>query len=498
MPPEPVTDSSGSRENDRGVRFVDTDLSIQPSHHGAVEKEAENERGADKYYKDMQSIHGDTAAKRRAITELLFFASVGDLRRCQRIVRLWKLQVSDTNCCDYDKRTPLHLAASEGCYKVTEWLIAEGSDVNALDRFKRTPLEDAVRGEYVEETKLLLDKGGKIHENGKLTDLADSGLSGKIQHIPENMYDLDADWEIDPKSLTLMEKIGEGEFGIVHKAAFHGTLVAAKILKGSSAIALGDFRSEIEVLRKVHHPNAVQFLGACTKQEPYILVTELMTGGNLSDAMRLSRKFTLRRAMEMAVDCARGLAYLHAKKNGAIIHRDLKPGNLMIAGSQYHGKESLIFDTGTIKLADFGLSKSLPVNKHAGYDLDSKFKLTGETGSYRYMAPEVFRHEPYNFKVDVYSFSMIAYQLFELTPPFSGMDPVDAARKAALAEERPPLMRLATNMPTMKTLKKMVTRCWDPNPERRPNFEEVVVILDNLIKQMPRDAHSSGQCCSLQ
>ena len=58
----------------------------------------------------------------------------------------------------------------------------------------------------------------------------------------------------------------------------------------------------------------------------------------------------------------------------------------------------MVFDTGTIKLADFGLSKSLPVNKHAGYDLDSKFKLTGETGSYRYMAPEVFRHEPYNFK----------------------------------------------------------------------------------------------------
>jgi serine/threonine protein kinase len=71
----------------------------------------------------------------------------------------------------------------------------------------------------------------------------------------------------------LNDHAGEGEFGIVHKALFHGTLVAAKILKGSSAIALGDFRSEIEVLRKVHHPNAVQFIGACTKQEPYILVT---------------------------------------------------------------------------------------------------------------------------------------------------------------------------------------------------------------------------------
>ena len=62
-----------------------------------------------------------------------------------------------------------------------------------------------------------------------------------------------------------------------------------------------------------------------------------------------------------------------------------------------------MFDDGTIKLADFGLSKSLPVNKHASYDLQSTFKLTGETGSYRYMAPEVFRHECYNFKARLVS-----------------------------------------------------------------------------------------------
>ena len=61
MPIEQPCDSSGSRDNDQKVRFVDTDLSIQPSHHGAVDGEDEgNERGADKYYKDMQSIHGDT------------------------------------------------------------------------------------------------------------------------------------------------------------------------------------------------------------------------------------------------------------------------------------------------------------------------------------------------------------------------------------------------------------------------------------------------------
>jgi serine/threonine protein kinase len=63
---------------------------------------------------------------------------------------------------------------------------------------------------------------------------------------------------------------------------------------------------------------------------------------------------------------------------GAIVHRDLKPGNLMISGSQYVPRPRLVSDVGVVKLADFGLSKSLPkADKHAGYDLDSKFKLTG-------------------------------------------------------------------------------------------------------------------------
>ena len=116
--------------------------------------------------------------------------------------------------------------------------------------------------------------------------------------------------------------------------------------------------------------------------------------------------------------------------------------HLLLNGPCMTCRNSLIYDTGTIKLADFGLSKSLPVNKHASYDLDATFRLTGETGSYRYMAPEVFRHEPYNYKVDVYSFSMIAYQLFEHMPPFAGMDPVAAAKAAALRDSRPAFNKL--------------------------------------------------------
>lgn len=69
----------------------------------------------------------------------------------------------------------------------------------------------------------------------------------------------------------------------------------------------------------------------------------------------------------------------------------------------------------------------------------------GETGSYRYMAPEVFLHEPYNTKVDVYSFAMICYQLFEGHLPFEGSDAVSAAKHAAMHKQRPTFSPLNSN-----------------------------------------------------
>lgn len=394
---------------------------------------------------------------------------------------------------------------------MTEWLLSQGVDVNSLDRFNRTPLEDAVRGDFREVIKLLVDHGGKLLEDGDLVDLAESKLAGAVGLAPQMLTEFDPEWEMDPRDLVIMEKLGEGEFGVVHKAKWFGTLVAAKILKGSNEIALGDFRGEIEILRRVHHPNAVQFLGACSKREPYILVTELMAGGSLADAFRRTEAFPIRRAVEIALDAARGLAYLHNRRPSPIIHRDLKPGNLMLSGSQYQTQRQIVFDTGMVKLADFGLSKTLPVNKHAefGY-LDSKFRLTGETGSYRYMAPEVFRHEPYNSSVDVYSFSMIMYQLFEFQPPFAGMDPIDAARQAALYDLRPQFIALQSPASPKKEIRLLIESCWRPNAEDRPTFESIVETLEGVLKKVQRNAtvkrpqgsgdggdSASGACCSV-
>eukprot|EP00798_Chlamydomonas_sp_ICE-L_P006021 gene6021-5329_t len=514
-----------------------------------------------------ESLHGETAARRQAITELLFFSSVGDLYRCKKITTAWNLELKDKATADYDRRTPLHLAAAEGCHSVAAWLLKNGVDVNPIDRFKRTPLEDAVRGDHGEVAQLLISGGGKVvSKAGELVELADSPLAGNVRIFT----DYDPEWEIDPNDLTLMEKIGEGEFGIVHKARWHGTIVAVKILKETGAVALGDFRTELNVLQKVHHPYTVQFLGAVTKYQPFMIVTEYMAGGSMSDIFRANR------LPNIALDCARGLAYQHNQTPHAVIHRDLKPANLMLGGPKVynaHHKKMLNDEIGVLKIADFGLSKSLKLsNRKKGggsqsLDVSSRsaeasvknpekgesYKLTGETGSYRYMAPEVFRHEQYNNKVDVYSFAMIYYQLLEGILPFYTMEPVEAARAAALDNLRPEwsnnprsketrtdaaldnLRPEWSNNPRSKKTrtdaaldnlrpewsnsprsteaipdkaKRIVEQCWAPDQEERPELEDVIDELEALAADMrPRltdgppkssASSSSGACCSLQ
>lgn len=512
----------------------------------------------------IDSLHGETAARRQAVGELLFFASIGDLYRVKRIVAAWTLNLSDPKTSDYDKRTPLHLASSEGCYSVVSWLLSQGVEVNPVDRFKRTPLEDAVRADHGEVATILVQAGGKVmNKEGEMVELNESPLSGA------RLFEgFDPEWEIDASSIKMMEKVGEGEFGVVHKAIWVGTIVAVKILKDTGAVALGDFRTELNLLQKVHHTHTVQFLGAVTKTRPYMIVTEYMPGGSLLDSFKAKILFTTWRAVLIALDMARGMAYLHNRLPHAVIHRDLKPANLMLGGPKVfapHHRKLLIEELGVLKIADFGLSKSLklarPTKKDShhsshhpsssgrmtgetrdksggiagnasGHGLYSEkmgtsvttsqrgsgsgsgsgtgaaptYRLTGEKGSYRFMAPEVYRHEQYNNKVDVYSFAMIAYQLFEGVPPFYMLDPIEAARAAAYEHRRPKWGisgRPGHSVPIR--LKALVESCWAADPDARPEFEDVVADLADYSREIEPDwgeivrkQEEGGGCCSVQ
>ncbi|CAD7698960.1 unnamed protein product [Ostreobium quekettii] len=471
------------------------------------------------------SLHGEGAARRQATSEFLFFASVGDVQRCTKLMQLWNLNVADPAFHDYDRRTPLHLAAAEGCHSMVQWLLEEhGVDPNPVDRFKRTPLEDAVRGDHNEVGKLLMQHGAKVTDrDGTLVDLSESHLSLNISLLGE----LEPDFEIDPKDITFISTIGEGEFGVVHKAQWHGTVVAVKILKQHTEVALGDFKTELNVLQKVHHPHTVQFLGAVTRSEPFMIVTEYMAGGSLNDVFKSGIYLTNQRAVELALDCSRGMSYLHMRSPHCVIHRDLKPANLMIGGHGFTsptGAHRMITETGCVKIADFGLSRSIKTKlytRHALIDLEAMvasrtveasrpppqpdaltetYILTGETGSYRYMAPEVFRHEPYNNKVDVYAFAMICYQLFAGVPPFWEYDPVTAARAAAIEKQRPVWGNVSQHGQKIPVkIRKLIEDCWDEEFEKRPDFSTITERLQEVWEDLDRKAFGKPHgCCKVQ
>ena len=107
---------------------------------------------------------------------------------------------------------------------------------------------------------------------------------------------------------------------------------------------------------------------------------------------------------------------------------------------------------------------------------DDKYVMTGETGSYRYMAPEVFRHEPYTEKVDIYSLGCIMYYLFMGCPPMADMAPLAAARAAAIDHLRCPLR------PSLDpAIVRLIEACWHPDAAQRPTAQAVAQQLEKLF-----------------
>ncbi|XP_072093396.1 serine/threonine-protein kinase VIK isoform X2 [Arachis hypogaea] len=320
---------------------------------------------------------------------------------------------------DYDNRTPLHVASLHGWADVASCLIEFGADVNAQDRWRNTPLADAEGAKRNSVIELLKLRGGLSYgQNGS-----------HLEHrpVPPPLPNR-CDWEVDPTELDFSNSIciGKGSFGEILRAHWRGTPVAVKrILPALSddRLVIQDFRHEVNLLVKLRHPNVVQFLGAVTDRKPLMLITEYLRGGDLHRYLKVKSSLSTSTAINFAMDIARGMAYLHSEPN-VIIHRDLKPRNVLLVNSC----------ADYLKVGDFGLSKLIKVK--SSHDV---YKMTGETGSYRYMAPEVFKHRRYDKKVDVFSFAMILYEMLEGEPPFTNLEPYEGAKH--VAEGHRPIIR---------------------------------------------------------
>ncbi|KAL3356159.1 hypothetical protein AABB24_017034 [Solanum stoloniferum] len=362
----------------------------------------------------------------------------------------------EPNLVDYDKRTALHLAASEGCAEIVVLLLEKGADVNSTDRWGRTPLSDARNFGHEDVCKIL-----EAHDG--YDPLGDSDTPCcMIGH-----------GEVDMKDATL---IGEGAYGEVYLVKWRGTEVAAKTIRASIAsnpMVKNAFMKELALWQKLRHPNIVQFLGVLKQSDRLIFLTEYLRNGSLYDQLRKKGRLDPLTAVAYALDIARGMNYLHQHKPHSIIHRDLTPRNV------------LQDEAGHLKVTDFGLSKIAQQKDSYGY------KMTGGTGSYRYMAPEVYRRESYGKSVDVFSFALIVHEMFLGGPSNREEAAEKVADKTAYEDYRPYLASYIFP----EQIKTLLRECWHKNPDRRPSFQEIIDRLEKIHATL-QEKIVLGTCCS--
>ncbi|XP_047321250.1 serine/threonine-protein kinase STY46-like isoform X2 [Impatiens glandulifera] len=264
------------------------------------------------------------------------------------------------------------------------------------------------------------------------------------------------DREIDKRLLKMGEKIASGSCGDLIRGVYLGQDVAVKILRSEhpNDSLEDEFSQEVAILRKVQHKNVVRFIGACTQPPNHCIITEYMPGGNLYEYLHKNHVILkLPQLVKFAIDVCRGMEYLHQNN---IIHRDLKTANLLMDYNR------------VVKVADFGVAR---FQNQSGI-------MTGETGTYRWMAPEVINHQPYDQKADVFSFAIVLWELVTSKVPYDSMSPL----LAALGVRQGLRPEIPAN--THPMLVQLMTKCWEADSGLRPSFSEIRTELEAFIEQV--------------
>lgn len=281
-----------------------------------------------------------------------------------------------------------------------------------------------------------------------------SGSFPDYVEIPTDGTDL---WEIDTREVRFGKRVAAGSNGELYRGTYFSQEVAIKVLKPErvNADMLREFSQEVYIMRKIRHKNVVQFIGACTRPPTLYIVTEFMSRGSVYDFLHKDKGvFKLSDVVKAAIDVSKGMNYLHQNN---IIHRDLKTANVLMDENK------------VIKVADFGVAR---VQAESGV-------MTAETGTYRWMAPEVIEHKPYDHKADVFSFGVLLWELITTQIPYSYLTPLQAAVGVVQQGLRPIIPKQ-----THPNLAELIEKCWQQDPILRPNFSEIIEKLQQIANKV--------------
>ncbi|KAG0462393.1 hypothetical protein HPP92_020869 [Vanilla planifolia] len=283
--------------------------------------------------------------------------------------------------------------------------------------------------------------------------------------------------------------VGSGGYGKVYRALLpSGQQVAIKRSQLGSMQGALEFKTEIEMLSRVHHKNLVGLVGFCFEQGEQMLVYEFVPNGTLRDSLIGSSDIQLdwKKRLQIALGLARGLLYLHELADPPIIHRDVKSSNILLDANL------------NAKVADFGLSR-LVLDSAKGH-ISTQVK-----GTLGYLDPEYYMSQQLTEKSDVYSFGVVMLELITARQPIENgkyivrevqmkMDKNDE-EYYGLREIIDPL--ILTQIPIgFGRLVELAIRCVEETSARRPTMREVVKEIEEILHYNGPDTNTTSASSS--
>nr|XP_043610262.1 probable serine/threonine-protein kinase SIS8 [Erigeron canadensis] len=294
-----------------------------------------------------------------------------------------------------------------------------------------------------------------------------SGMSMKSNCIiKDEMETKSVDYKIFWEDLIYIKQIGQGSYGAVYHALWHGSDVAVKVFVGQDFAddMILAFKQEVSLMKRLYHPNILLFMGAVTSPQHLCIVTEFLPRGSLFQILhKNTTRLDRRRRLYMAMDIARGMNYLH-HCNPPIVHRDLKSPNLLVNKNW------------TVKVGDFGLSRI----KDQTY-----LKTNLGKGTPQWMAPELLRNEKADEKSDVYSYGVVLWEIITEKIPWDDLDPMQVIAAVGFMNQR---LEIPKHVDPLWV--SLIESCWCRlvsltriAPQSRPTFQEILYKLKGLQKK---------------
>src|SRR5215210_3437661 len=225
----------------------------------------------------------------------------------------------------------------------------------------------------------------------------------------------------------LLEKLGQGGMGVVHRAVdpLLQRTVAVKLISG--AIDSNDelrerFFREARAAGQLSHKNIITIYDLGEHEDQPFLAMEFLEGQDLQQRLTVQPPMSLARKLDLAIEICEGIEYAHIH---GVVHRDIKPANIFIMNS------------GTVKILDFGLARLIT----------SELTHTNMMmGTLNYMAPEQVRGERADHRSDIFSTGVVLYEVFAGRKAFEG-DSFGATLYKILEEVPEPLPNLDATLP---------------------------------------------------